>query len=215
MKLRIASLLFLCLLLSAPAWADYDNGLINGTNDAWTINYGYVVSDTFVVYGGFQFYGFQLGVWEFPGDTLTSLDWSVTTQENGGTVLGSGTASGKNVIDKFVSSNQYGYNIDLISVTTQYINVNDGSTYWLNLQNASVASGDPVYWDENSGPSQASESALGTIPSEAFTADIIIGCGVGGNSPDCEPPTPEPSSILLFSSGILGLAGVLRRKLKL
>jgi hypothetical protein len=71
-----------------------------------------------------------------------------------------------------------------------------------------VPSGDPVYWDENSGagcksigcPSQASESAVGTIASEAFT---IIGTAA----------TPEPSSILLFGSGILGLAGVLRRKL--
>ena len=84
-----------------------------------------------------------------------------------------------------------------------------GSTYWLNLQNAVVPSGDPVYWDENSGtgcqsngcPSSASESAVGTIPSEAFTIN-------GGSG-----TVPEPSSIMLFGSGILGLAGLLRRKL--
>ena len=74
-----------------------------------------------------------------------------------------------------------------------------------------VPSGDPVYWDENSGKSSASESAIGTIPSEAFT--IGGGCGVGnGNWPDCGPPTPESSSILLFGSGILALATALRRK---
>ena len=39
------------------------------------------------------------------------------------------------------------------------------------------------------------------LPSEAFT--ITGGTGT----------TPEPSSIMLFGSGILGLAGVLRRKL--
>ena len=44
------------------------------------------------------------------------MDWSITTQENGGTILGSGTASGHYVLDKFLSTNQYGYNIDLISV---------------------------------------------------------------------------------------------------
>jgi hypothetical protein len=79
-----------------------------------------------------------------------------------------------------------------------------GTEYWLNLANASVASGDPVYWDENSGPASASESALGTIPSEAYT--VNTGSSGGGT-------TPEPSSIMLFGSGILGLAGVLRRKL--
>ncbi len=52
MKLHIASLIILCLALAAvPAWAQnnwsYDNGPINGTTDAWTINFGYVVSDTF------------------------------------------------------------------------------------------------------------------------------------------------------------------------
>ena len=47
----------------------------------------------------------------------------------------------------------------------------------MNLQNASVPSSDPVYWDENSGvgcqgqgcPSQASQNSVGSIPSEAFT----------------------------------------------
>ena len=52
MKLRIATLTILCLALAAiPALAQYDNGPINGTTDAWTINFGYVVSDTFVAGG--------------------------------------------------------------------------------------------------------------------------------------------------------------------
>ena len=48
--MRIASLTILCLALAAiPAWADtYDNGPINGTTDAWTINFGYIVSDTYI-----------------------------------------------------------------------------------------------------------------------------------------------------------------------
>jgi len=208
--MRIASLVILCLALaSSPAWANwtYNNGPINGTTDAWTINFGYVVSDTFIAGGPVT--GFQFGVWEFPGDVLSSVDWSITTQENGGTVLGSGTASGKNLTDQFISTNQFGYDIDLISVSGLNVAASSGTEYWLNLQNAAVPSGDPVFWDENSGagckgtgcPSLASESAVGTIASEAFT---ISGSGT---------TTPEPSSILLFGSGILGLAGVLRRKL--
>ena len=117
--MRIASLVILCLALVAiPAcgarWS-YDNGPINGTTDAWTINFGYIVSDTFVAGGSVT--GFQFGVWEFPGDAVSSVDWSITTEENGGTVIGSGTASGKNVTDQFISTNQYGYDIDLITVT--------------------------------------------------------------------------------------------------
>src|SRR5271167_2692907 len=38
----------------------YENGPVNGTTDAWTINFGYIVSDTFVPngspVGGFDLY---------------------------------------------------------------------------------------------------------------------------------------------------------------
>jgi len=43
---------------------------------------------------------------------------------------------------------------------------------------------------------------VGAIASESFTLDGRVG-----------GTTPEPSSILLLGSGILGIAGVLRRKL--
>src|SRR5271166_2124001 len=210
MKTLIA-LTLLCLALAAiPASAQmwsYDNGPINGTIDAYTINFGYIVSDTFVA-GGSSVNGFSFGTFQFPGDIMLSVDWSITSSENGGTVFGSGTASGNNLTDKFLSANQFGYYINEITVTGLNTGVTSGTTYWLNLQNAVIQTGDPVFWDENSGvgcmskgcPSSASESAVGTIPSESFTIN-------GGGS------TPEPTSIMLLASGALGLAGVLRRKL--
>src|SRR5271167_3818563 len=115
MKRGVAWLAILCLALaSVPAWAQfgwsYDNGPINGTTDAWTINFGYIVSDTFVAGGCYQgcVNGFQIGVWEFPGDTVSSVQWSITSGENSGTTFGSGTASGSNLSDQFISTNQYG-----------------------------------------------------------------------------------------------------------
>ena len=154
----------------------YENGPVNGTTDAWTINFGYIVSDSFVPSNGGQVSGFDFGVWEFPGDKLSSLQWSITSAPNGGTVYGSGTVSGSSLTDKFISTNQWGYDIDEISATGLSVSVTSGSTYWFNVFNAAVPSGDPVYWDENSGqgcnspgcPSQAYESSVGTIPSEAF-----------------------------------------------
>jgi hypothetical protein len=213
MKTLIASLTILCLALAAvPASAQmwsYDNGPINGNVDAFTISFGYIVSDTFVA-GGSSVSGFSFGTFQFSGDIMLSVDWSITSGEDGGTVFGSGTASGNNLTDKFVSINQFGYDINLITVTGLNASVTSGNTYWLNLQSAVTQTGDPVLWDQNSGvgcmskgcPSMASDSYYGSIPSESFTIS-----GTGGGS------TPEPSSIMLFGSGILGLAGVLRRKL--
>jgi hypothetical protein len=211
MKLRIASLTVLCLVLVAvPAVADYNDGPINGMVDAWTINFGYVVSDTFVADNS-TVTGFMIGVWEFPGDVMTGIDWSVTAQENGGTLYGSGTASGKNVTDQFISVNQYGYDIDKVTVTGLNLAVTASTKYWLNLQNAVITTGDPVFWDENSGvgcnspgcPSSSSDNGVGSIGAEAFTVNIGSGSGT----------TAEPGSFLLFASGALGLMGTLRRKL--
>lgn len=82
-------------------------------------------------------------------------------------------------------------------------------TYWLNLQNAVSADGNPVYWDMNSGvgchsigcPSEAVVSSVGSIPSESFT---ILGSQSKGTS-------PEPISLVLFATGALGVFGWIRR----
>ncbi|MGO9516079.1 MAG: choice-of-anchor tandem repeat GloVer-containing protein [Candidatus Korobacteraceae bacterium] len=169
----------------------YDNGPVNGTTDAWTINFGYIVSDSFVADNGNSVSGFDLYVWEFPGDTMSSLQWSITTQPNGGTLLGSGIVSGSSLTDTFISTNQYGYDIDKVSATDLSVTVTSGSTYWFNVQNATVPSGDPVYWDENSGvgcnspgcPSQAYDSEVGTIASEAFEIGSCV-------PPSCYPESP-------------------------
>lgn len=219
MQVRIASLAILCLALAAvPASAQnwsYDNGPIYGSVGAWDINFGFTVSNSYVA-GGTSVTGFAFGAHEFPGDMVTSVEWTLSTgpcsdpQGGCGTILGSGTASGSNLTDKFLSHNGFGFDIDLITVSNLNVAENSGTQYWLTLANAMVTNGDPVYWDENSGvgcmskgcPSTAYENFVGTVPSEAFTIS-------GGSS----GTTPEPASFLLLASGILGLAGVLRRKL--
>ena len=194
--------LFALCLASIPAIAQgtvYSNGAINGTTDAWTINFGFVVSDTFTTSGG-GVRGLMFGAWTFPGDVLLNAEVQITSAEFGGTVYSDQIVS---FTQSGCSGNQYGFNVCTETGSLSPVNLAAG-TYWLNLDNAVVNDGDPIYWDENSGPSSASENSVGTIPSEAFT---VLGTGGTGSS------VPEPSSIMLFGSGILGLAGVLRRKL--
>ena len=210
MKLRIASLSLLALCLAVvPAMAQndlYDNGPINGTVDAWTINFGFIVSDTFTLGANSSVNEVDFGAWLFPGDILESAEVSITSSEFGGTTFFDGTV---NFTQSGCTSNQFGFDVCTESGTFGPVNLNAG-TYWLNLQNAVVNTGDPIYWDENSGPSSASENSVGTIPSEAFT---ILGGSTTSMTTTTGTTTPEPSSIMLFGSGILGLVGVLRRKL--
>jgi PEP-CTERM motif-containing protein len=206
LKLRIASLSLLALCLVAlPARADtvYDNGPINGTTDAWTIDFGFVVSNTFTVgSGGASITGLMFGAWLFPGDVLGGAEVQITSSEFGGTTYFDGAL---NFTQSGCVGNQYGFNV--CTETSSPFGPVDlaAGTYWLNLENASVPTGDPIYWDENSGPSQASENSVGTIPSESFTLLGTNGTTSGGS-------VPEPGGIMLFGAGILSLAA-LRRKL--
>ncbi len=213
MKLRIASwfLIALCLTVAAvPAMAGnlYDNGPVNGTVDAWPINFGLAVTDSMQVNGTVR--GLDFWAWLFPGDTLESVQVSISASPFGRDLF-DGVVTNLTQSNCFESPFQ-DFNICLESGSFNGPTLN--GNYWLTLQNANTPSGDPVYWDENSGvgcqspgcPSQAQENRVGTIPSEAFTI-------VGSATSTSTGTTPEPGSIVLFGSGILGLAGVLRRKL--
>ena len=210
MKMRttffpLLTIVWLIAAATASAGTLYENGPVDDDADAWTINQGYVVSDTFTLGANSIVRGFDFTVWEIPGDTVLSVDWSLTSQANGGILYGSGTA---NVTSTFLYVNAFGYYIYQLGATVPGLALNAG-TDWLNLQDAVVTNGDPVYWDENSGegchslgcPSLAYDSSVGTIPSETFTIE--------GNQAGT---TPEPDSMVLFGSGILALAAAARRK---
>jgi PEP-CTERM motif len=242
MKLRIASLPILCLALAVvPALAQppqfwYDNGPINGNVNGFPISFGSMVSDSFFLPEGFHGVAwFTFGVWESPGDVVSSVQWSVTDYR--GVVYGQGTASGANLSDTFLFRNGYGYSVDQIWAWVYAVPLPAQPYYSLKLWNATTRSGNPVYWDENSGigcmsygcPSTASgyfpdfegpetSVTVGTIPSEAFTIDFFSCADRKGSNGGCalEPSgAPEPGSIILFGSGMIGLVGVLRRKLSL
>ncbi len=214
----LSLVLGVCLGQSVSAVADdlYDNGPSNSNTYAWTINFGYEVSNNLNL-SNCQGYpwnpvctvnGVMFLAWLYPGDALQSVEVSITSDEFGGTTY----------FDQVVNfsqgscllGNDYGYNVCQETGNFPSFTLANGS-YWLNLQNALVSNGDPVYWDENDGPSLASENTIGTLPSESFT---LLGtsttwcwwCGT----------TPEPGSSVLFGSGavtIFAFLGLLRRKL--
>ncbi len=211
MKIRIAAPLLMfgfSLVLPAMAGEIYNDGPINGTTDAWTINFGFFVGDSFTVSGGTStINGIQFGAWLEPGDTLQTAEVQIESEPGGGTIYFDQTV---NFTASGCATNQYGYNVCTETGMINGPTLNNG-LYWLILQNAVTAEGNPVYWDENSGagctsPGCPSETVVseGSIPAESFT---VLGGPASGS-------TPEPGTMLLLASGILGAAGVLRRKLR-
>ena len=197
--------------LSLPASADvlYENGPIRADQEAWTINFGFIVSDSFTISTpNATVNGFQFGGWVFPGDVIESVKVSITSDEFGGTTYFDQQVS---LIQSDCEANHLGLWTCLETGTFSGVDLGQG-TYFINLQNAVTNNGDPAYWDENTGigchsqgcPSQASESSVGTINSESFS---ILGSSGGGT-------VPEPGSLLLFGSGVVAGVGFVRRKLR-
>ena len=178
----------------------YNNGPINGTTDAWTINFGFIVSDSFIVTqgNGTPITGMSFGGWLNEGDTLESAEVSITSGINGGTSYFDQTVT---FTQSGCSLNQYTYDICLETSSAFSVALNNG-TYWVNLQNAVTAEGEPIYWDENSGvgctgpgcPSSASENSVGTIPSEAFT--ILGGNITCANLPKSDGAPVEEAKVV-------------------
>jgi hypothetical protein len=199
------------------AGSAYCNGEVNGNLNAWTINFGYSVSNSFTLGSAGTVTKVSYGVWNFPGDSGGSVSWNILTGgpdvSAGGTVIASGNATGLATMD--LGLNNYGYDIQVDS-----FNLSKGlsaGTYFLELSNAAVTSGDPVYWDENNGPlgngsgSIAWESAVGYLTSNQ--------CGLSSGycsesfAVYTSSTVPEPGTLGLLGSGLLGAIGVMRRKL--
>lgn len=202
--------LLLVLTTEVSAQTLYENGPINGQVDAWTINEGFALGDTFFLSNPTStLTGLTFGVWLTPGDTLQSVEISITSD-----VLGGTTYFDQDVTFTASGCFENGFNYEVCTETGSFNGptLNSG-TYWVNLQNAITADGDPAYWDQNEGvgchsqgcPSIASNGGImdATIPSEAFTVLGSTGSGT----------TPEPGSLVLFASGLAAGVTLLRRKL--
>ena len=223
MKIRIAtlSLTILCLALTAYAGTTtfYNDGGIDGLDNGFFISGPNLPNPA----GSFQDIsnGFmplvtgtanhlEFGEWVLSGSTPTGVDWEGGTSafsNNSG--FGHITQNSSNSVLLF--TNGFGYGIYDVTATVN-IPMTFGTEEWLTLSNATnTGSTQSGAWDlagPSGGPATCNFRQSGTNYGS---------CGLGGESftltGQTGGTTPEPSSILLFGSGILGLAGVLRRKL--
>jgi hypothetical protein len=207
MKARI-KFLFLSIIgaiATVPAFAGslYTNGPINGTFSGWAIDAGFSVSDSFTLAQASKVTGADFGAWLFPGDTLTSVDWSIGVSPFD-TSGGAGTVDPAGAPD-FV--NEYGFSVDTESFSIPSLSLAAG-TYWFTLQNGSSSLGDLVFWDINNGGSVAFENYYGNVNGNQEPGSNSDPFDIYGTP----AATPEPSSVFLLGSGLLGFAAMLMRR---
>ena len=182
----------------AQAAVLYSNGPYDGAIDGLAISYGYSVADAFTAIDGSAATDVAFVTWNSPGDTASTVDWEITSGNplGGGAfdVLGSGTAA-TSATD--IGLNGSGYDLQTNSFSVGSVTLTGGD-YWLLLQNAYAANGDPVAWDVNNGPAAGWDSTLGAVNSETFT--------VSGDA------VPEPTGWSLMLLGLGGLGAQLRSR---
>jgi len=212
--LAFSLLTLLCAAASIPASAGtiYTSGTTTGNFDAWSISGNFAVTDQFTLSNGADVTGITFDVWLFPTDTLDSVDWGFGVDKYGG-----GVASGTDATTAgtLLGENKYGFDVyqETFSIPSTLL---AGTSYYLTLYGASTTFG-TAYWDENDGSSTGYQLGTGSIGTYDCKNDD--GCGLSGGETfkltgPTASPVPEPSSILLLGSGLVGLAGVIRRKLK-
>jgi hypothetical protein len=196
--LAAAALSFAVSAIAAEANADvlYDNhGPSTHLVNAWTLGFGYEVSDSFSLAQASTLTGVDFDAWNFQGETATSVEWAIldNSPQFGGTALFSGTGalSAASTGDLGMGS----YPIDTYSFALPSLNLGAG-TYWLKLTNAGGAS--VTYWDESDGASQSYHNTDGVIGSHTFDIQGTPGA------------VPEPAAWALMLTGFFGAGVVLR-----
>jgi hypothetical protein len=207
-----------------------DNGNFTPITGAPGINGGHVTSDSFELTGAATVTSVNFVLMTDASEgTVPSVEWSITSQPDAGTVFGSGVGALTNVL---VGHPPTTTGIDDYSSTFSTGSLVLGAgTYWLTLQNGVSPSGSvDIFWAESDGPSQASyELQSGSMPPTPvlpltpanFGLDGV--CNVPGANGDCSQSfaingtpsaitggVPEPAAWTMMLVGLFGMGGGLR-----
>jgi PEP-CTERM motif len=215
------------VLVASPVRAQilFFNGMPDGFNslssDQNTAVGQSMVYDDFVVTGSTWHVTDLFGYFEFANDVSTSsAAWEIrtgVTVGDGGTLVASGTGA----TTPFDTGNPlFSGELYLVDIGGLSLDLAPG-TYWMGIANIGSGSGQTFVatTDGSSGAVNATLDQMGFFTSSTFGADFAnsndwidgqddFAYGALGTT----GPVPEPSTMALMATGLVGLAGAARRR---
>ncbi len=205
--------------LSMPSLAGqiYDDGGTNTPNNSFYMGGSAVISDSFMLAQAstVQSFAFDFWVWSselanYTNGTQT-VNWSITSSPNAGTVYGSGLGAALSGTVVFTNSGGVMYLEPILTGDLPLL----AGTYYLNLGGMTNASGSAdEYWNESDGPSTAfQKTGSGETEITSGVASAFGTCSTPGTSGDCSQQfsisgtvnsssVPEPGTWLLTGVAI-------------
>jgi len=184
----------LCAATVAPAFAQvlYTSGPTSYDTDAYPFSSPFYITDSFDPTQSGTANSAEFVAWVTLGSSVTSVSWSIGTTPDGSD-LGSGTVD---PIASLIEVNSQGADVYSETFSLPGISLTSGDTYYFTLQNG-VAINSGAFWDYNDNYATGYVARGGPNGSETFE---ILSTAAPSAS-----PTPEPPTLLLLATGLLGL----------